>query len=451
MKKIVYILPCLFFLVFAFDQASAQPIAREKTSEELFLNSPGGQALKEKKFDEALKEINRLMGVRKNDPYLYKTKGIILIRMGKNSTAEKFLKNALKLNPFDRQSRYYLAQLQYGRRDSEKAKEQLRFIVENPDELGYYEDKAQRALGVIETKQIREPKKEKLWKIYGSSGIEYDDNVPLQSLVKGFKVREDRNAIRFTLKSGVNYEYLRDASKRAGFGYAFSQSFHTDNLDEFNYRNHIIQKYFSYFTEIFDHQAAMGIKYSFSHGTLDTKTFSSSNSLLPWFSIELMENLLLSLYDNVSVINFRDKGFNNSISSRDGWYNTSGVMSTYYFSQKKRSLSLAYEFGYNQTEGNNFDARANTGRVIFKSYLFKKIRGEVYFSVIDDNHYNFASLPHRHDVHYDFDARLVRPITKYMELRFHYTYSKVNDFHAGLLGQFQYDRHIVGGELSFTY
>ena len=451
MKKIILTILLLCVSIAIFEAHAAQPPAREKTSEELFLSSPGGQALKEKKFKAALQKIDSLMAVRKNDPYLYKMKGIILVRMGKDSKGEKFLKESLKLNPLDRQSRYYLAQLQYRQRDQSKAEEQLRFIVENPDELGYYEDKAQRALGVIETARLPEPKKEKPWKIYGTFGTEYDDNVALQSTAKGFKTYGDRNAIRFTLKNGINYEYLRDLSKRAGLGYAFSQSFHTDNVEEFNYRSYSIQKYFSYFTEIFDHQTAMGLKYNFFHGTLDTHTFSSSNTLLPWFSVEVIENVLLSLYDNLSVINFRTKGFNEGVSSRDGWYNTGGVMSTYYFSKKKRSISLAYEFGYNQTEGDNFDARAHTARAIFKSYLFKKIRGETYFSVINDNHYNFASLPHRHDIHYDLDVRLIRPISKYLEVRFHYAYSKVHDIHAGLLGQFQYDRHIVGGEVSFTY
>ena len=162
MRKIVLV--AFFLLVAVFEANAAQPPARDKTSEELFLSSPGGQALKGKKFEEALKEIDSLMAIRKNDPYLFKMKGIILIQMGKNSKAEKFLKGALKLNPLDRQCRYYLARLQYRQRDQSKAEEQLRFIVENPDELGYYEDKAQRALGVIETKRVQEPKKEKRWK-----------------------------------------------------------------------------------------------------------------------------------------------------------------------------------------------------------------------------------------------------------------------------------------------
>jgi len=440
------------FLIFAVCSSAPAQAATEKTSEQLFLTSGGASALKEKNYAQALAEIDKLLDVRKNDPYLYKTKGIILLKTGKKSESRKWLKKALELNPLDRQSRYYLALMDYQEQKKEAAKEQLQMIVENPDELGYYEEKAQRALGVIEAKPIGEAqRKNRLWKVYGSYGYEYDDNVSLSSSVKLFKLGGDRNANRFTLRSGGTFDFYRSPSMRAGVGYSFSQSFHSDNLDEFNYRTHVFQTYYSYFTEFFGHQTAMGTQYSFSHGTLDTKTFSSANTLLNWVSIELFENMMLSLYNNLSQINFRDKGFDEGISSRDGWYNTSGIMNTFYFSGKKRSISTAYEFGYNQTEGDNFDARVHAVRVILKSPLIEKIRGEASFSVLNDNHYNFAPIINRHDMQYDIGVKLIRPITKYIEFRIHYTYTKVHDFHAGALGQFQYERHIVGGDVAFTY
>ncbi len=449
LRMTAILLGFLALLTFLTPYANA---AREKTSEQLFLASGGAEALKEKKYEQALAKIDKLFEIQKNDPYLYKTKGIILLKTGKKSESRKWLKKALKLNPLDRQSRYYLALIDYQEQKKEAAKEQLQMIVENPDELGYYEEKAQRALGVIETKPIRgEERKDRLWKVHGSYGYEYDDNVSLQSSVKTFKVGGDRNANRFTVRSGGTYDFFRSASMRTGIGYSFSQSFHSDNLEEFNYRSHVFQTYYSYFTEFFGHQTAMGTQYSFSHGTLDTHTFSSANTLLNWISVEVLENMMLSLYNNLSQINFRDKGFDEGISSRDGWYNTSGIMDTLYFSGKKRSISTAYEFGYNQTEGDNFDARVHAVRVILKSHLIEKIRGEASFSVLNDNHYNFAPIINRHDMHYDLEVKLIRPITRYIEFRIHYTFSKVHDFHAGALGQFQYDRHIVGGEVYFTY
>jgi len=448
LRMTAILLGFLALLTFLTPYANA---AREKTSEALFFDSGGAQALKAKKYEQALAEIDRLLKLRKKDPYLYKIKGIILLKMRKKSESRKWLKKALKLNPLDPQSRYYLALIDYREQKREAAKEQLRLIVENPDELGYYEEKAQRALGVIEAKLVGEQRKDRLWKVYGSYGYEYDDNVSLQSSVKIFKAGGDRNANRFTVRSGGTYDFFRSTAMRAGLGYSFSQSFHSDNLEEFNYRNHVLQTYFSYFTELFRHQIAMGTQYSFSHGTLDTHTFSSANTLLNWISVELLDHMMLSLYNSLSLIDFRDKGFDEGISSRDGWYNTTGIINTLYFSGKKRSISTAYEFGYNQTEGDNFDARVHAVRVILKSHLIEKIRGETSLSVLNDNHYNFAPIINRHDMHYDLDVKLIRPITRYIEFRIHYTFSKVHDFHAGALGQFQYDRHIVGGDVSFTY
>ncbi len=451
------LLPIFFFAGFLFLSGenflfSAQVPPKQETSETLFMRSPGYQALLEKKYKEALFEIEKLMEIRKNDPYLLKVKGILLLRLSQKSEGEQFIKKALELNPMDRQARLELAQVYAADQRKEEARANLRFIVDNPDERGYYEDRAQRALGVIEGKRVSKPtKEEKRWKVTGSYGFEYDDNVSLKSTIKTFKIYGDRNAIRFNLKDGFSYDYFRDKTKKLGVAYNFSQSFHTDSLDAFDFRNHSVQHYASYFTQVLDKPVTLGFKYTFANGTLHYKTFSSSNTFLPWISSEVIDNVVLSLYDNFSVINFRDKGFSNGVSSRDGLYNTAGVMTTFLLSKRKRSLSFSYEFGYNQTEGDNFDARAHAARVTFRTPLIEKIKGEATFSFVDDNHYNFSSIPHRDDLHFDLGAKLIRPIRKWVEVRAYYYFTKVKSTNAGALGQYQYSRNIVGGEVSFSY
>ena len=431
---------------------STQAPEKQETSEEIFLRSPGYQALQGKNYKEALLEIEKLIETRKNDPYLLKMKGTLLLRLNQKSEGRKFLKKVLELNPMDRQARLELAQAYVDDQKKEEARANLRFIIDNPDERGYYEDRAQRALAVIESRRVSKPtKEEKRWKVTGTYGLEYDDNVSLKSAVRGFKIVGDRNAIRFNIKNGFSYDYFRDQTKRLGVAYNFSQSFHTDSLDEFNFRNHSVQHYATYFTQVLDRPTTLGFKYTFAHGTLDSKTFSSSNTFLPWISSEVVDNVVLSLYDNISVVNFRDKGFSNGVSSRDGLYNTTGVMTTFLFSKRKRSLSCSYEFGFNQTEGDNFDARAHAARTTFRTPLIEKVKGEASFSFVDDNHYNFASLPHREDLHFDLGAQLIRPITKWLEIRAYYYFTKVKNTHAGVLGQYQYSRNIVGGEVSFAY
>ena len=454
MKRPMVLPLCLVLLLifpssFGFSVPSA---AKTETSEELFLRSGGAQMLKEKKYEAALSEVEKLVVLRNNDPYLLKMKGILLIRLGREAEGRGLLKKSLKLNPLDRQARLSLAESYLKEGDKGEAKTHLRFIIDNPDEIGYYEDKAQRALGVIEGEVEPRPKKEeKRWKIFGTYGYEYDDNVALQSTIRGSKVRGDRNADRFTIKNGLSYDYFRSQAARLGVSYAFSQSLHTDSLEQFNFRNHSLQHYATYFTEFLGRLLTLGFKYTFAHGTLQNTTFSSSNSFLPWLSYELTDHIMLSLYDNMSGINFRDKGFNESVSSRDGFYNTVGVMNTLFFFKRKGSLSFSYEFGYNQTEGDSFDAQIHAARTVLRSPLVEKIKGEASFSVVDDDHYNFASIPKREDVTFILGAKLIRPITKYIELRALYSFTKVKNTHAGVLGHFQYSRHIVGGEVSFSY
>ena len=249
----------------------------------------------------------------------------------------------------------------------------------------------------------------------------------------------------------MSYDYLKNQNGKLGVSYTFSQSFHTDSLRRFNFRNHQIQHYGTYATDLFGHPVTAGLRYTFVHGTLDRDTFSSSNGFLPWFAIEVIDHVVLSVYDHIAAIDFRDQGFFPDVSSRDGWYNTLGTMTTFYFSNQTRSVSLGYEFGYNQTEGDNFDAKIEAVRAGVKSPVVEKISGEASFSVLQDDRYNYAVLPRRTDVHFSVTAKLIRPITKYVDARLLYHFTKVDNDHAGVLGQFEYSRHIFGCEISFVY
>ena len=91
----------LFFVGFLFlyrdsPLLSAQAPAKQETSEELFVRSPGYQALQEKNYKQALSEIEKLMTLRNNDPYLFKMKGVLLVRLSRKSEGRKFLEKALE-------------------------------------------------------------------------------------------------------------------------------------------------------------------------------------------------------------------------------------------------------------------------------------------------------------------------------------------------------------------
>ncbi|MBI4115929.1 MAG: hypothetical protein HY447_05070 [Candidatus Omnitrophica bacterium] len=333
--------------------------------------------------------------------------------MGNKTEGQNFLSQAIKLNPMDH--------------------------------------KARRLLGEMNGKPPEPKKREKPWRIYGSLGSEYDDNVALRSSVEAFQRTGDQNALRFNIKNGFSFDYIQDATKRLGSAYTFTQSIHTDSLEAFNFRNHSLQHYGSYSTYVLGKPVTLGLKYTFEHGELENETFSSSNSFFPWVSVEPINDIVLSVYDDITVLNFRNKGFKESVSSRDGLYNTAGVMTTLYASQRKRSLSLSYEFGYNQAEGDSFDARVHAARVFIKTPLIEKFRVETFFSVIDDNHHNFAFFIHRHDVHLNTGVKLIRPITEHVDVEAHYSFTRVNNLDETLLGHFEYSRHIVGGSVSYSF
>ena len=139
-------LPFLFLGTVVFGKTTYET---RDTSEKTFLKSGGKTLLAEERYQEALAKIEEMLSNHPQDPYLIKMTGFLSMKLGNRPDAEKNLKEALRLNPMDRQARLFLADLYMEAANKEEATEQLRFVIENPDDIGYFEDKAQRTLALI--------------------------------------------------------------------------------------------------------------------------------------------------------------------------------------------------------------------------------------------------------------------------------------------------------------
>jgi hypothetical protein len=191
------------------------------------------------------------------------------------------------------------------------------------------------------------------------------------------------------------------------------------------------------------------ISYQFAHGLLDKDTFSSSHSWNLAFATEWKENWLLTAYERLGTDNFRDKGFDESISSRDGFYTQTGFLQKFLFDERKRSVSLGYEFELVETEGDNFDQINNGARFMFKTPVIEKVEFESSFYFKAAYYHNFAIEPKRFDLHYQYEFKLSRPIGKIWRTNVFYRRTDVDNTRDSVLGQFNYNRDILG--FSFTF
>ncbi len=311
---------------------------------------------------------------------------------------------------------------------------------------------ANEQLKLKQEKVQKKAKTGKRWAIFGKLGYEYDDNVALASDKKQFRRGiKDTSAGRYRVSTGLVYEFYRSAKRKAGVSYVFNQSFHDDSLNDFNYQSHVASIYGAQQFTAWGRPSEVRLKYSYGHGLLDRHTFSSSNFWNITWTGEWKENWVLSVYENLGTINFRNKGFDSSISSRDGFYGQTGVQQTYFFDKRRRSISLGYEFGVEETEGNNFDAITNGIRAVLRSPLIEKIEFQTYFYFQSDYYRHFVVSPKRNDLGYQYEFRLSRPLGDHWRISAFYRRTDMNTLHDGTRGLFNYHRNIYGTELNFSY
>ena len=86
--------------------------------------------------------------------------------------------------------------------------------------------------------------------------------------------------------------------------------------------------------------------------------------------------------------------------------------------------------------------------------MIEKIKFETNFLFQDAfyHHYPSTDSPEvRHDLRYQYEFILSRPLCSYVNLAIFYKRTDVNTLHDGVNGRYNFDRNIYGFELKFRY
>ncbi len=311
---------------------------------------------------------------------------------------------------------------------------------------------ADQMLGVTNKGYLLKAQSLKRWTIFGKFGYEYDDNVRLASSHKAFRLPgEDPSAGRFTIQSGFGYTLFRNPEYMAGINYVFTQYLHDDSLNEFNFQNHAVSLFGRKKLTMWERPADVMLRYTFSYGILDGAAFSNNHYWNLSWKGEWKENWVLTVYDRIGLKLFRDDGYDNHVTSRDGLSNALGFIQSYYFDHRRRQVYGGYEFALDATRGKNFDQIANGFRIGLKTPVVEKIDFETNFFFQDGYYNHYAGKPNRHDLRYFYEFKLSRPIGSHWRITGFYKRTDVNTLHDGSLGLYNYHRNIYGFEASFLY
>jgi len=294
-------------------------------------------------------------------------------------------------------------------------------------------------------------KSPKRWRLYGSVGYEYDDNVTLVSNKKIFRAPGDKSAGRYSMESGLAYDLYRSRKYRAEVSYLFGHDFHDDSLNEENLQEHILAVTGYRYLRLWNRPSRLSLRYRFVHNILGGDTFDSINDVTAGWIGEWHKNFVLSVYEQLGAKNFRDKGQFKPNTSRDGFYHRTGFIQRYLFDDRRREINAGYEIGFDATRGNQFDQIENGVRVGFITPVIEKIKFETNFYFQDGYYYHFPRTPRRHDERFNYEFILSRPLGKYLEIEGFYRRTDVDTHNKGINGQFNYDRNIYGFRLNFNY
>ena len=291
----------------------------------------------------------------------------------------------------------------------------------------------------------------KRWRLFGSSGYEYDDNVPLVTNHKALRTPGDKSAGRYRIEAGLGYDLYRSKKYRAEVSYRWGHDFHDDSLNQENLQDHILAVAGHRYLKMWDRPSRFSIRYRYVHNILGGKTFNSFSDWTGSWVGEWKENFVLSVYDQLAVKNFRDKGFFANNSSRNGLYHRTGFIQRYLFDNRKREINAGYEFGFDATKGNNYDQIENGVRVGLVTPVIEKVKFETNFYFQDGYYHHYSRPPRRHDLRYNYEFILSRPFGKYVEIEGFYKRTDVNTLNDGMNGVFNYDRNIYGFRMNFNY
>lgn len=183
---------------------------------------------------------------------------------------------------------------------------------------------------------------EKRWKVSGSLGVEYDDNVSTDETDS----RSGQSDKALLIDLGAAYKPEFGAAYGLEIGYDFSQSLHED-LDRFDLQTHSVSASVEREVAPWD----LGFIYLYSRSLLDGDDFLGIHSLTPSVGRAVNEQWYVSLRYGLQVKDFK-QGVNDP---RDAVNNGLTFDNFIFFDQARSYVSLGYRIEGEDADGRQFD------------------------------------------------------------------------------------------------
>lgn len=449
----IYVACLVLFLVFnpTSLRAADKNQSPEMISTEEFLQSQAAALFQDGEYERALDALTPLLKQYPKDPLLIRYKAMTLDRLGRSEEAIALFEQLLKENPDHIPTHYFLGQAYERAGNSEAAARQWQTVVEKGKETPYGqwgEESLKRVGAMLKP----EKKVAKRFRAAVRYGYEFDSNVILEPEDSRLAGAGDEDAGRHTLDAIFRYKALSKRDLAVDLFYGAGQTIHDDSLNEFNFTSQEFGTDVRKRLKLFDKEVTLGTKYEFLAGFLDGDLFSIRNRITFSADSRLTRRTRSVLFARLIPANYGPDGSNPPQTSRDGLYTDYGVTQYFYSPDFKRHIYVREEYNRADVRGGNFELRGQTTRVGLYSPLIWKTDLDLSAGFEFNVYPRFSSLSsldtdRRRDMNWDLYASLTHYIHPNLGIRGFYRFIDAENRN----GFFEYDRHIGGAQVIFSY
>ncbi len=436
------------FSSYAADQNENAPAT---ISAEEFLKTPAAELFQAGEYEQALDALEPLLQKYPQDALLIRYKAMALDRLGRSEEAIKLFENLLKDSPDHIPSRYFLGQAYERIGNTEAAAHQWQTVAEQGKETPYgqWAEESMKRIGSVAKPEKKAAKRFRAGLRYG---YEYDSNVILKPEDKRLSGSGDQNAGRHTLDAIFRYQAFSKRDVAVDLFYSAGQTLHDDSLNEFNFTSQEFGTDIRKRLKLMAKEVTLGTKYEFLAGFLDGDLFSIRNRVTFSADSRLTRRTRSILFARLTPANYGPDGSNPPQTSRDGLYTDYGITQYFYSSDFKRYLYVREEYNRADVRGGNFELRGQTTRAGIYSPLFWKTDFDFSAGFEFNKYPRFSSLSsldtaRRRDMNWDLYAALTHHLNPSLGVRGFYRFINAENRN----GFFEYDRHIGGVQVIFSY
>jgi tetratricopeptide (TPR) repeat protein len=409
------------------------------------------QLLRAEDYKGALKELNLQLAEHPGDPTMLRLKGACQIELGDLVGAVKSLERALRRDPANVSAKFYLARAQAALGNVVEAIQLLKEVrAAAPDSA--YAQKASIILPDLENlKSARGilPQSHR-WHLSLRTGMEYDDNVP--ALPNGFQSGLKASAST-VMSAALGYRLLDEKRDKAPLSLDTSYGIYGNlhwraPLSAFDLLSQSGSVTVAKSARAGSWPANAKLTGGCTDNHLGGAPFDTEWGL--GASIALQPKTWFTLTPSYSAKweTYQRKAGPEALFSRNGFYETVGLMGNLYTFHNRMVWSLGYAYEWDNTVGSQFDLSSHAVDASVAVTLPRQFRWSVGFGYQNAAYSQFTPAPVRLDNIYSLATDISHSIWQ-ESLRGSLVYNHTSAVSNQSFSEF--DRNLYGLEVTWTY